>query len=36
MDIDEFLKGVAKAKCLQEIEENIIANAISDVFGEEE
>lgn len=34
MDIDEFLRALAQARYIQEIEENIMARAISKVFGE--
>jgi hypothetical protein len=34
MDIDEFVEALAKARYIQEMEENIMARAISKVFGE--
>lgn len=34
MDIDEFMEALAKARYIQEIEENIMARAISKVFAE--
>lgn len=35
MDIDEFVEAVAKAKFIQELEEDTMARAISKVFGDE-
>jgi len=34
MDIDEFLRALAQARYIQEIETDITAKAISKVFGE--
>lgn len=36
MSIDEFIEHIAKAKIIQEIEENMISKAISNVSGHEE
>lgn len=33
--LDEFLRYVAKARYIQELEENIVARAISDIFAAE-
>jgi hypothetical protein len=35
MEIEEFLENVAKAKFIQKMEEDVMARAISKVFGEE-
>lgn len=34
IDLDEFLRYVAKARYIQEIEEGIVARAIAEVFSE--
>jgi len=34
-EIGEFLEYIAKARYVQELEKNIIARAISEVFGSE-
>ena len=34
MGLDEFLRYVAKARYIQELEEGIVARAISEVFSE--
>lgn len=33
-DFDEFLGFVAKARVVQELEKNIVARAVSEVFSE--
>lgn len=35
IDFEEFLRWVAKARYIQELEENIVARAIADVFATE-
>ena len=35
MDLDEFLRYVAKARYIEEIESGIVAKAVSEVFSEE-
>lgn len=34
LDLDEFIRYIAKARYIQEIEEGILARAISEVFSE--
>jgi len=34
MDMDEFLKALAQARYIQQLEENVMARAISKVFSE--
>ncbi|PWM25661.1 MAG: hypothetical protein DBX48_06360 [Limosilactobacillus fermentum] len=34
IDLEEFIKYVARARYVQEIEQGIVARAISDVFSE--
>lgn len=34
MDIDEFIEALAKARYVKELEENLMARAISKVFGD--
>lgn len=34
-DLDEFLDCLAKARVVQELEKNIVARAISEVFSED-
>jgi hypothetical protein len=34
MDIDEFLGALAQARYVQELEQNIMARAISEVFSD--
>lgn len=34
IDLNEFLRYVAKARYIQELEENIVARAIADIFAE--
>jgi hypothetical protein len=35
MELEEFLGYIAKARYVQELEKNIVARAISEVFGSE-
>lgn len=34
MDIEEFLRALAQARYIQELEKNVVARAISEVFSE--
>jgi acyl-ACP thioesterase len=34
MDIDEFLRALAQARYIQELEENVVARAVYKVFGD--
>lgn len=36
MSIDDFIEAIAKARIVQNIEEDMMSRAISNVFGEEE
>jgi acyl-ACP thioesterase len=34
MDIEEFLRALAQARYIQELEKNVVARAVSEVFSE--